>query len=170
MGKKSVDLVPTNLMVPIGADGTKEFGCCADTWNDSQISNLRSRLPLIYHAVPIDWLRAKWINIRKSGTPGYKTNGHGARKYTDRESIGNKEFYTRLHEPDWKHLADEAKRRDGDRCKVCNGDRNLEAHHRTYDTIRTIKEINDLVTLCRRCHIMFHDKIKGLPDDQMELF
>jgi len=42
------------------------------------------------------------------------------------------------------------------RCKCCNSRKNLNVHHRTYETIHTDQEINDLTLLCWKCHTIIH--------------
>lgn len=46
--------------------------------------------------------------------------------------------------------------RDWWRCKCCNSTKQLNVHHRTYKTIHTPEEINDLTLLCNRCHSLIH--------------
>jgi len=41
--------------------------------------------------------------------------------------------------------------RDGNRCRLCNSARGLQAHHRHYKNIFH-EEIEDLTTLCHACH------------------
>ena len=45
------------------------------------------------------------------------------------------------------------KKRDNYKCKKCNGKKNLDVHHLSYDI-----DINwdSLITLCRRCHRRSH--------------
>jgi hypothetical protein len=58
----------------------------------------------------------------------------------------------------WKEVAESVKARDGYRCRVCNRDRPLEAHHRTYKNLGCEKEhLDDITTLCHRCHTLFHE-------------
>lgn len=78
MKKKFV--VPDEFMVPLGAKITQETKQCADSWSDSIIAYYRNFLPFAYQFVPLDALRIRWTNIRKRGTEGYKTNGHGPGK------------------------------------------------------------------------------------------
>ena len=54
----------------------------------------------------------------------------------------------------WKHKADEAKRRAGDRCQICNKTGKLEAHHRTYENLGD-EQPGDIIVLCRECHELF---------------
>lgn len=56
----------------------------------------------------------------------------------------------------WQAQRRQALERADGRCQVCNGDSNLDVHHRTY--VRRGAELpNDLTVLCRDCHSTFHD-------------
>jgi len=67
-----------------------------------------------------------------------------------------KDHEARVFEPDWFALANRAKGRDGNRCRVCSSTVDLRVHHRCYDSMRTPLEMKDLITLCERCHTIFH--------------
>lgn len=68
---------------------------------------------------------------------------------------GTVEYKDYLETDHWKKLAEETKRLAGYRCQVCNSERNLNAHHRTYE--RKGDELQgDLVCLCDHCHALFH--------------
>lgn len=41
------------------------------------------------------------------------------------------------------------------RCQVCNSDRSLDVHHRTYERLGS-EVPADLTVLCRTCHDLFH--------------
>lgn len=58
--------------------------------------------------------------------------------------------------PAWKELSRQCKERDGGRCVVCNGARNLDAHHRFYPRNLADTKLEHLTTLCRRHHELFH--------------
>lgn len=58
----------------------------------------------------------------------------------------------RIAQPDWPELARRARERDGNRCRTCNSRDRLEVHHRSYTTMNTPEELDDLTTLCRVCH------------------
>lgn len=61
----------------------------------------------------------------------------------------------------WKIVAEAVKKRADYRCQLCNSQHDLCAHHRTYDHRgNELNYLNDLVCLCRRCHEIFHGKIK----------
>jgi 5-methylcytosine-specific restriction endonuclease McrA len=55
----------------------------------------------------------------------------------------------------WLALRERAIERDGRRCRLCNGQRELQVHHRTYERIGH-ERLDDLTTLCRRCHKRYH--------------
>jgi hypothetical protein len=79
----------------------------------------------------------------------------------------NKNQYKKyLSTPEWKGISDFVKSRDEYKCKLCNTQHDLEVHHRSYQWIGKEKghEV-DLVTLCKRCHGMFHSK--GISTDEM---
>ena len=58
--------------------------------------------------------------------------------------------------PDWPALRATRFSMDNHRCRLCNADKNLVCHHRTYATWETPYEIDDLTTLCQDCHNLFH--------------
>jgi len=51
---------------------------------------------------------------------------------------------------------------DDHRCRICDTAKNLDVHHRTYARV-FIEDLNDLTTLCRRCHDLYHGIIEGVP-------
>ena len=149
--------VPMEYMVPIGVWATKEFGTCADTWSDSQLALLRSKLPPEYHAVPTDYLGKWWRNIRKNGTEGYKVNGNGpakgSRKKTPMEK-SPKWYRDYLKSEDWQIRREQWLIFWGRRCSVCNAKEDdviLDVHHRTYIRLRQ-EAFTDCTVLCRSCH------------------
>lgn len=57
----------------------------------------------------------------------------------------------------WKEISKETKRLADYRCQVCNSDKELNVHHRTYE--RKGHELqSDLICLCRSCHELFHQE------------
>lgn len=64
----------------------------------------------------------------------------------------------------WKAVSDAVKRRAGYRCQLCNSQHDLCAHHRTYEHRGSeLENLDDLVCLCRRCHEIFHGRVKEPP-------
>lgn len=59
----------------------------------------------------------------------------------------------------WHDVRAEAFKRDCGRCVTCNESENLNVHHRTY--LRWGCElVEDVTTLCRGCHVVFHNERK----------
>lgn len=149
----SKSIVPDDLLIPIGAYGTKHFGKCCDNWNDSEVMELRCQLPPMYHVTPVDALRRAWINIRKRGTDGYRVNGHGPSVGSRRLKEVPDEYRSYLLSDDWK----ERRKKWLDywrSCCICMDGSRLDVHHRTYE--RVGHEIfTDCVVLCRSCHELF---------------
>ncbi len=51
--------------------------------------------------------------------------------------------------------------RDNYRCTVCNSDKGLQVHHKTYKNIFNEKQ-SDLITLCRTCHNTHHNNMNNI--------
>jgi 5-methylcytosine-specific restriction endonuclease McrA len=56
-----------------------------------------------------------------------------------------------LHTQAWRNLSTAVKERDRYRCRLCGSRDELEVHHKTYARIGH-ESLDDLVTLCHRCH------------------
>jgi len=55
----------------------------------------------------------------------------------------------------WKKLRDKRIEIDEYKCRLCNSDKRLEVHHRRYPIIFGYENLEDLTTLCHRCHRIF---------------
>jgi hypothetical protein len=67
------------------------------------------------------------------------------------------EYYAYINSKEWRQRADEAKRRAGYRCQVCNEPSPkviLNAHHRTYERLGH-EHPDDITVLCRDCHELY---------------
>ena len=61
--------------------------------------------------------------------------------------------------PEWQERRGVMLKLAGYRCRVCNADKLLHVHHRTYE--RRGNELpGDLIVLCDGCHKLFHDNRK----------
>lgn len=61
----------------------------------------------------------------------------------------------------WKRVAEAVKKRADYKCQLCNSQHDLCAHHRDYSHRgNELNYLNDLVCLCRRCHEIFHGRVK----------
>lgn len=72
-----------------------------------------------------------------------------------------------LESPEWQARRKVMLRQAGYRCQVCNRDRRLHVHHRTYER-RGMELPPDLVVLCDECHELFHQngRLAGAPSGQ----
>ncbi len=52
----------------------------------------------------------------------------------------------------WAELRAYALQRDGYACRLCNGRWGLQVHHRRYAERWGMETVNDLTTLCNKCH------------------
>jgi len=71
--------------------------------------------------------------------------------------MNKQQYYTYLKSQSWKEIAVAAKNRDKWKCRLCNSGLDLNVHHRSYDILgKEADHMEDLVTLCARCHKTFH--------------
>ncbi len=66
-----------------------------------------------------------------------------------------------LNSDHWKRVREQAFKRDGNRCYMCGTGKNLEVHHRRYDSLGTENEIDDVITVCDDYHTKIHEKDMG---------
>lgn len=62
-----------------------------------------------------------------------------------------------LKSEEWKEKKMKRIEHDKYRCKLCGSGKNLQVHHITYENFPN-ETIDDLVTVCRNCHIEIHEK------------
>lgn len=69
----------------------------------------------------------------------------------------------------WKEKREQIVRRDGNQCKNCQSEYNLQVHHCYYDSKEPWEyEDQSLVTLCQKCHeyeTLYLDKMKKMMND-----
>lgn len=74
-------------------------------------------------------------------------------------------YKTFLQTPYWKAISYEAKRSVRFNCCVCDSNKNLSTHHKTYEEHgyeHTYYGMRELIVLCQDCHDKFHDKLATL--------
>ena len=64
-----------------------------------------------------------------------------------------------LKTPHWKTLSRLRREFDGDKCAICGKEHPLQVHHRTYDRVPYMERLHDVVTLCDKCHALYHGKV-----------
>lgn len=67
---------------------------------------------------------------------------------------GQEDYYRYLESPEWKSLRLKVLKRDKGRCQDCRA-KATEVHHLTYERV-TKEALEDLVSLCCRCHRRRH--------------
>lgn len=67
------------------------------------------------------------------------------------DAIRGLKYTDYLESGEWYDMRTIAHALAAGRCQVCNGDKQLEVHHRTYER-RGFELPSDLTVLCRRCH------------------
>nr|AGC72346.1 hypothetical protein [uncultured bacterium A1Q1_fos_2004] len=82
------------------------------------------------------------------------------------------EYYQYIQSEEWRQRANEAKRRAGYRCRVCNRSSKevvLNAHHRTYKRLGH-EDPDDITVLCRDCHELYelNKKLPRLPHQEYQ--
>lgn len=62
------------------------------------------------------------------------------------------DFYKKyIVSPQWKKKRKQALERANHKCEKCNGTKELEVHHLTYDRLGR-EELSDLLVVCKHCH------------------
>jgi 5-methylcytosine-specific restriction endonuclease McrA len=67
-----------------------------------------------------------------------------------------KEYAKYLKTEHWKEIRLKVLERDNNQCLMCGTTKNINVHHKTYNNLGNEK-LTDLVTICKRCHKLFHD-------------
>ena len=64
--------------------------------------------------------------------------------------------------PYWKAIAEKTKQMAGYKCQLCNSNKNLATHHKTYEHhgYELFHMKDDLIVLCNKCHSKFHDTLE----------
>jgi 5-methylcytosine-specific restriction endonuclease McrA len=76
------------------------------------------------------------------------------------ENTRRARYVAYINSAEWQRKRRQALERAGDRCQVCNKDRGLDVHHRTYERFGS-ERLDDLTVLCRACHSLFHETRKA---------
>lgn len=83
----------------------------------------------------------------------------------ERERLRTMPYRDYLKTEHWQRLREAALRRARFRCQVCNvGHLRLNVHHRTYER-RGSERNDDLIVLCERCHLLFHEQGRLAPHE-----
>ncbi|MCF2875073.1 MULTISPECIES: HNH endonuclease [unclassified Tenacibaculum] len=69
---------------------------------------------------------------------------------------------------EWREKREEILKRDGNKCRVCNSEEELQVHHRQYHYSLVLRKFRKpweypnrlLISLCKKCHQKGHNKFE----------
>lgn len=80
-------------------------------------------------------------------------------KATNERAKMNPTYYEYMHSNEWKSLKKSAIERDDRQCQLCGARKDLIVHHKRYPKdLFSEDHIDNLITLCRRCHYKTHEE------------
>jgi hypothetical protein len=56
----------------------------------------------------------------------------------------------------WKRISSLRRKIDGDKCTICGSKRALNVHHYSYSRVAQSGELDDIATVCKKCHEKLH--------------
>lgn len=63
-----------------------------------------------------------------------------------------------LNSPEWKAKRRQRLALDKYTCRLCGSGKNLHVHHISYKNLGKPEELDDLITLCDKCHARVHER------------
>lgn len=79
----------------------------------------------------------------------------------------DEEYKKYLSSLEWKSIRDKRIQMDGYKCTYCGSRENIIVHHTTYENVGHEK-LDDLITLCKKCHYALHVLKKYEINDALE--
>lgn len=87
--------------------------------------------------------------------------GKVLKSYQDKNNIFP-DYNSYLSSSKWQKVRQSVIKRDMEKCILCDSKEQLNVHHITYDNVyNEINHLDDLVTLCEKCHNDIHGRKKG---------
>lgn len=110
----------------------------------------------------LSWFVSLKKNFRLIGLPKEELFSPEARRRLSRKSqVKHETSYSRysgyIQSSHWKDIRRQRLAMDGFQCSICGTAKNLEVHHLTYERLGH-EDLDDLVSLCKRCHAKVHEK------------
>lgn len=122
------------------------------------VADLAWRLRLAEKQVADALSALSQVGVAKETSEGWMLIYKPSQKDFEDSEI-NIDYQSYLNSERWIKKSNDAKKRSGYRCQLCNKsskDIQLHAHHRTYE--RLGKELDtDIIVLCSECHRKFHN-------------
>ena len=72
------------------------------------------------------------------------------------EEAQYRNYYDYLKSEAWRQRRLEALKRDKFKCQLCGSGKDVEVHHISYEHLHRAEEVDDLITLCKKCHREVH--------------
>ena len=66
--------------------------------------------------------------------------------------MNKEEYYNYLQSEEWQKKRNIILEKSGGRCQLCDSNKSVQVHHRSYKRLRTEDELLDLIALCKSCH------------------
>lgn len=140
-----------------------------------KIQTSRNNDKIFRYCIPEDELsklapfRNSEIKINPLSQPDYYTNlwaEQDKEKEKEKERYGHfieerkkrVDYQEYLKSPEWKEKRDIRLALDGYTCRLCGSGKNLHVHHISYKNLGTPEEVDDLITLCEKCHARVHER------------
>jgi 5-methylcytosine-specific restriction endonuclease McrA len=76
--------------------------------------------------------------------------------------VGEFSYSAYLKSEHWLETRRAALERAGYRCQVCNGRKNLQVHHNSYENLGHELD-RDLIAMCDRCHTLYSERMPKPP-------
>lgn len=141
--------IPKDVLLPLAAEMRRRLRSDPTRWTDSEIDEIRCRLPVPYNSFPCYAVRNHCENLRKNGD---------LQRVNKTKNVGKtawprppEEYLRYLQSPHWVDFSRQVRQFWGNRCALCYSDGRLDVHHRTYERIGA-EVLTDCIALCRRCH------------------
>ena len=117
-----------------------------------------------YERYAYNWMDETLIELCNiyNAKPRPNTRKHRKTKQERIQELKSMPYREYLQTPEWKRLREKRLRRDNWQCVRCGSAINLQVHHINYMHKGEREEIDDVITLCWKCHNMIHERdIKG---------
>lgn len=121
---------------------------CGPQYAHVRVDEIRDRIPTCCK------------NPEKHGGGWRAKGGHGPGKGVKPSPRWYQEY---LNDDWWKSFKGLVLRFWEHRCALCNSNKNIDVHHRTYERLHEEK-ISDCIALCRSCHKRHHKWIESPSD------
>lgn len=98
--------------------------------------------------------KRKWFSKSK---PSKKPKTHKQNLDEMANKLKGKTYSEFLRSEYWKIIRKKILKRDGNKCRICGFEKNLQIHHDSYKHhFREHRHLKDLMVMCGKCHTEHH--------------